>query len=347
MRDSGVARTAALGVLAFAATLLVLAGIAAIVAGSGAVGPSPSVAASSDGPSAPVASPGASATATLTAPPSTGPSSSVTATPAGDAVLVGAGDIAGCDWETDEATAGLLDDLPGTIFTAGDNAYPAGRAQDFAECFEPSWGRHLDRIRPVPGNHDWQTGSLDAYLDYFGAAAVNEAGDPWYAYDLGTWRIIALDSECEETETCGPESDQGRWLADELATTSARCTMAIWHVPRYSSGFHGDDTDVQPFWDALYQAGADVIVNGHDHDYERFAPLDAEGEEDRERGMRQFIVGTGGVGLRDFGDPKPHSELRLAVTHGVIAFTLKDGGYEWSWIPIDGDVTDRGSATCH
>jgi acid phosphatase type 7 len=349
MRNSEMGRMVALAVVAFAATLLVLVGLMAVVdrSRSGAASASPS----GDASTGATTSPPASGTAGPSGDPSPLPSASEASTPAPtpvpDAVLVGAGDIAGCDWDTDEATAALLDDIEGTIFTAGDNVYPEGTDETFDECFDPSWGRHLDRIRPAPGNHDWQTGSLDAYLDYFGEAAVNEDGDPWYAYDLGAWRIIVLDSDCEDAEDCGPESDQGRWLADELATTTARCTLAIWHVPRYSSGFHGDDTDVQPLWDALYEAGADVIVNGHDHDYERFAPLDANGDEDRERGMRQFIVGTGGVALREFEEPAPHSELRLGVTQGVIAFTLKDGGYEWSWIPTEGDVGDRGSATCH
>jgi 3',5'-cyclic AMP phosphodiesterase CpdA len=242
-------------------------------------------------------------------------------------VLIGAGDIAGCDWDTDEATARLLDDLEGTIFTAGDNVYPEGTDETYDACFDPTWGRHLDRIRPTPGNHDTPTGSQEAYLEYFGAAAVNEDGDPWYAYDLGTWRIIVLDSDCGAVGGCDPDSDQGRWLADELAATGVRCTLAIWHHPRYSSGFHGDDAIVQPFWEALYAAGADVIVNGHDHDYERFAPLSPAGAEDRERGIRQFVVGTGGAPLRAFETPRPHSELRLATTQGLIAFTLKDRGY--------------------
>jgi hypothetical protein len=358
MDRSDAGRTVALGVVAFAATLLVLAGLTAVV-GRGAPGgasASPSGVAASPSP-APTGDARTAGPSASTAPASaSGPPGSSSAPPAitpspsgaGDAVLVGAGDIAGCDWETDEATATLLDDLDGTIFTTGDNVYPFGTAASYRECFEPAWGRHLERIRPAAGNHDWETGTLEAYLDYFGAAAVNDAGDPWYAYDLGTWRVIVLDSDCAAVDGCGPDSAQGRWLADELASTSTRCTMAIWHHPRYSSGFHGDDVAVQPFWEALHAAGADVIVNGHDHDYERFAPMAPDGSEDRTRGLRQFIVGTGGVPLREFEAPKPNSELRLAVTHGVIAFTLKDGGYEWSWIPVEGgDVTDRGSATCH
>ena len=345
MDRSELGRTVALGIVAFVATILVLGGLAAVVtrapASSGSTGPSASDVAAST--TAATGSSGASRSPTPTPTPTPSP----TPTPAPDASLVGAGDIAGCDWETDEATAALLDDVDGTIFTAGDNVYPEGSEATYAECFDPSWGRHLDRIRPAIGNHDTQSGSSTAYFDYFGAAAVNEDGDPWYAYDLGAWRIIVLDSDRCEDGDCDADSPQGRWLADELATTTARCTLAIWHHPRWSSGFHGNIEDVQPFWEQLYAAGTDVVVNGHDHDYERFAPLDPNGDEDRERGLREFVVGTGGVALRKFEDTQPHSELRLAVTHGVIAFTLKDGGYEWSWIPIDGDVRDRGSATCH
>ncbi len=338
--DRSVLRSLSVLVVVFVATLLVLGGIVALTRGTPRPG---GEASASAGPSAVPSTP--SPTASPTPSPTATPSP--TPTPIPDAFLVGAGDIAGCDWDTDEATAALLDGLEGTIFTAGDNVYPEGRRRTFADCFDPTWGRHLERIRPAPGNHDWRNGSLDAYLDYFGAAAVNEDGDPWYAYDLGAWRIIVLDSDCDDVGGCDADSAQGRWLADELAASDTRCTMAIWHHPRYSSGFHGNDRDVQPFWEALYEAGADVVVTGHDHDYERFAPMDANGDEDRERGLRQFVVGTGGIDLRKFEDPKPNSELRLAVTHGVIEFTLKDGGYAWRWIPIDGDVTDAGTATCH
>ena len=272
-------------------------------------------------------------------------------TPSGSAAtvatLVGAGDIAGCGWDDDEATASLLDGIDGTVFTAGDNVYPAGSTDTYAECFDPTWGRHLDRIRPAPGNHDWELGTLDAYRDYFGDAARNEDGDPWYAYALGSWQVIVLDSDCTRVGGCDPGSAQGRWLADTLAASDAVCTLAIWHHPRFSSGTHGSDGTVAPFWDALYAAGADVVVNGHEHDYERFAPQDPGGGLDRERGLRQFIVGTGGVELRDFEAPVVNSELRLAVGHGVIVFRLGDGGYEWAWLPVAGEVADRGQATCH
>lgn len=344
MDGSEARRTVALGIVVFVATLIVLAGLAAVMRGGGR--------ASVPSPSASTVVP----TATTSAAPASSPSdgSDASASPAlpsptasRDPILVGAGDIAGCGEDGDEATAALLEGIDGTVFTAGDNTYPAGTEQTYRECFGASWGRNLERIRPAPGNHDWETGSLDAYLDYFGAAATNEAGDPWYAYELGTWQVIVLDSDCARVDGCGPDTRQGRWLANALATSDARCTLAIWHHPRFSSGSHGSDPSVGPFWDALYAAGADVIVNGHEHDYERFAPMTPAGDEDREQGLRQFIVGTGGVELRDFGDPAPNSELRLAVSHGVIAFTLRDGGYDWEWIPTQGNVADLGTASCH
>ena len=350
MDRSEARRTVALGIVVFVATLLVLGGLAAIVRPGGSASVAPS-SASTPGSSAtirPSAAASASSVPTAEASPVLpSPTPTPTPAPSRDPILVGAGDIAGCGEDGDEATAALLERIDGTVFTAGDNTYPAGTTQTYRECFAASWGRSLERIRPAPGNHDWESGSLDAYLDYFGAAAVNADGDPWYAYDLGTWQIIMLDSDCARVDGCGPDSRQGRWLANVLATSDARCTLAIWHHPRFSSGFHGDDPSVGPFWDALHAAGADVIVNGHDHDYERFAPMSPAGDEDRERGLRQFVVGTGGVDLRDFEDPVPNSELRLAVSHGVIAFTLRDGGYDWQWIPTDGDVGDRGTAPCH
>jgi hypothetical protein len=327
-----------LGIMAFVATLFVLVGLGQVVVGGPDASPTaPAIVA----PSAP-AEPGASAS------PSVAPSPTASVGPTGDPILIGAGDIGDCESEGDEATAALLDGLPGTIFTAGDNVYPNGTLESFEACYEPSWGRHLDRTRPAPGNHDRPGERLDGYLAYFGEAGTNEAGDPWYSYELGTWHVIVLDSNCSEVGGCGPDSPQGQWLAADLAASGARCTVAIWHHPRFSSGDeHGNDPEMDPLWRALYVADADVVVNGHDHDYERFAPQDPDGNEDRERGMRQFVVGTGGTPLRGFDDPEPNSELRLAVSHGLLELTLRDGGYDWRFIPTDGDITDRGSASCH
>jgi len=264
-----------------------------------------------------------------------------------DPVLVGAGDIARCDGEGDEATADLLDDIEGTVFTLGDNVYPAASEETLRDCFGPSWGRHLDRIRPVAGNHDWKDGGIKAFRTYFGKQLPPD-GSTWYAYWLGKWRVIVLDSDCAQVDGCDPDSPQGRWLADELATNPARCTVAMFHHPRFSSGDeHGNDRAMDAFWQPLYRAGTDVILNGHEHDYERFAPQDPEGNEDRERGIRQFVVGTGGGELRGFDDPEPNSELRANVAFGVLALTLHDGSYEWRFHAADHDFADAGFAHCH
>jgi acid phosphatase type 7 len=266
--------------------------------------------------------------------------------PGGDPVLVGAGDIANCDIAGDAATATLIEGIPGTVFAAGDNAYQDGSPANFQDCYDPTWGRFLDRTVAVPGNHDWQTKDLAGYLAYFGTHGSRD-GKTWYAFDLGAWHIVMLDSECSKIGGCDAASPEGRWLAADLAASTARCTLAIWHRPRWSSGIHGDDENVEPFWQALYAAGADVVINGHEHDYERFAPQDPTGNEDRIRGIREFVVGTGGAELRSFRDPAPNSELRIAGVNGVLKLTLKVDGYDWQFIPTATDVSDAGSGPCH
>jgi len=321
---SSIARSVALGVVAFSATLILLFGMVSIVgrsAGSAAATPR--------------------ATATQPAIASTPTASS----PLADPVLVGAGDIADCDLESGAATAALLDTIEGTVFTAGDNAYPNGSAAQFQDCYAPTWGRHLARTRPAAGNHDWETKDLAGYREYFGAAAGPE-GASWYSYELGAWHVIVLDSDCTFVG-CLPDSSQGRWLQADLDASKATCTLAVWHHPRFSSGEHGNDATVWPFWDALYRADADVVVNGHDHDYERFGPQDPAGREDKARGLREFVVGTGGAVLRGFTTVAAHSEVRLANTLGVIRFVLHPTSYEWSFIETSGEVADSGNGACH
>jgi acid phosphatase type 7 len=356
--DPGGRRQVALGVIAFLATIILLVGLSQVVgrlpAGTSPV-PSSSVAVSaatsSSSPSLPSLAPGASPSGSgAVAPGSASPAlpsppASPTPIPV-DAVLVGAGDIADCTTTDDTATAALVDDVNGTVFTAGDNAYPDGRAQDFHDCYDPTWGGFKDRTRPTPGNHDWVTKDLGGYLDYFGKAAAPD-GTPWYSYDLGAWHIVVLDSACDQTGGCGKGSAQGKWLAADLAASDAQCTLAIWHTPRFSSGEHGDDAGIAPFWEALYAAHADVVVNGHDHDYERFAPQDPNGHEDRANGIREFVVGTGGAALRPFKQPKPNSEFRVAVAHGVLKLVLHQASYEWSFLPVGGGFTESGSGPCH
>jgi hypothetical protein len=265
------------------------------------------------------------------------------ATPPASVVLVGAGDIATCGSGGDEETANLLDAIEGTVFTAGDNAYPNGTASEFASCYGPSWGRHKARTRPAIGNHEYNTAAATGYFGYFGAAA-GEAGKGYYSYDLGTWHIIALNSNLDMSAGSPEET----WLRTDLAEHQARCTLAVWHHPRFSSGHHGSSTTVQPLWQALYDAGADVVIAGHDHIYERFAPQTPDGLVDLARGIRGFVVGTGGAGLYALEHPAANSEVRNNTTRGVLKLTLYSDRYDWTFVPVAGSsFTDSGSASCH
>jgi VCBS repeat-containing protein len=258
-------------------------------------------------------------------------------------ILVGAGDIAN-DGQHDEATATLLETLPGTVVTLGDNAYPNGTVDDFSNYYDPTWGRHIARTKPATGNHEYDTGTAAAYFDYFGAVA----GDPsqgYYSFDKAGWHIIVLNSECSEVGGCGVTDPQGQWLQTDLAANPSACTLAIWHKPLFSSGF--GSSAGQDFWTLLYQAEADVILNGHDHNYERFAPQDPNGVADP-NGIREFVVGTGGAGHTAFNSPlAQNSVIRNNTDWGVLKLTLHPTSYDWEFIPIAGDTfTDSGSAIC-
>ena len=207
-----------------------------------------------------------------------------------DEVLVGAGDIARCGSAATAATARLLDRLPGSVFTLGDNAYPSGGEQDFSMCYEPTWGRHKARTRPAPGNHDYESAGAAPYFNYFGANA-GPSGLGYYRYRLGAWQIYSLNSNI----AMGPHSLQAQWLQRELAANPSTCTLAYWHHPLFSSGPHGDNLSTQALWRVLYQADVDVVVSAHDHLYERFAPQDPDGRLDLAGGIRQFTAGTGGA----------------------------------------------------
>ncbi len=264
-----------------------------------------------------------------------------------DAVLVGAGDIAICGSDGSEATAALLDEIPGTIFTAGDNSNEDGSQANYSQCFELSWGRHKQRIFPAAGNHDLMTAQGAPYYAYFGKQA-GEPGKGYYSYELGGWHILVLNSVCEYAGGCGEDSPQMVWLRQQLQKHSNLCTLAIWHYPLFTSGARGSNEVVRPFWQVLYEAGADVVINGHDHHYERFARMDASGQLDMVRGMRQFIVGTGGAGVRGIGEVAANSEVRILYTYGVLKLTLKSNGYLWEFIPQQGmGATDSGSGVCH
>lgn len=267
-----------------------------------------------------------------------------TSAPPAAAVLVGAGDIASCSSKGDEATAALLDSISGTVFTTGDNAYPSGRARDFARCYTASWGRHKRRTRPAPGNHDYRTKDARGYFDYFGGRAGHR-NRGYYSYDLAGWHIVVLNSNLPMERG----SPQEAWLRKDLAAWPARCTLAYWHHPLFSSGTeHGGQEAARPLWDALYDAGADVVLGGHEHNYERFAPQTPAGVLDTARGIRQFVVGTGGDALyEDAGDWTANSEVFSGTTHGVLKLTLLAGSYEWEFVPVaGGSFRDAGRDRC-
>ena len=266
-----------------------------------------------------------------------------------DPVLVGAGDISSCDdLSGAEATAKLIEKIPGTVFAAGDLAYPDGTDEQFAKCYAPTWGRFKDRTRPAVGNHEYHSDGASGYSRYFGSVA----GDPrkgYYSYELGSWHIIVLNSECEEVGGCEATSTQGKWLQQDLTQNPAECTLAYFHKPLYSSGGkHGNDPLIKPIWQILYAANADVILTGHDHDYERFAPQDADGKADPAKGIREFVVGTGGKNHRPFGPIKPNSEVHDDTAFGVLKLTLHSSSYDWEFIPEPGkSFHDSGSGKCH
>ena len=276
--------------------------------------------------------------------PTTGPTPTNTP-PSGGEVFVGAGDIADCSRVQDELTAQLLDNIPGTVFTVGDNAYPDGTTANFNNCYEPTWGRHKARTHPAVGDNEYDTPGASGYYNYFGAAA----GDPdkgYYSYDVGAWHIIVLNSNCSEIGGCDPNSAQGEWLQADLAANPSACILAIHHEPLFSS--KGGDSDLQDFWDPLYAAGADIVLSGHRHNYERFAQQNPDGAADPGRGIRQFVVGTGGSSLSSFSSSiAPNSEIRNDKTNGVLKLTLHPDRYDWVFIPIAGQTfTDSGTTLC-
>jgi 3',5'-cyclic AMP phosphodiesterase CpdA len=243
--------------------------------------------------------------------------------------LVAAGDVGDCDSHGDEATAQLLDRLPGTIALLGDSVYESGSADEYRRCF--AWARHKSRIKPAIGNHEYGTPGGRGYFAYFHVPQ-------WYGYDLGAWHVVVLNSNCGPAGGCGSDSPQARWLRADLAAHPALCTLAYAHHPRFSSGPHGPDRTLAPFWSIFRAYGVDVYLSGHDHDYERFAP---------KGGVRQFVVGTGGRSLYPLGRRLPGSEAGQNFTYGVLALTLRPESYAWRFVPIAGGrYRDSGSTEC-
>ncbi|HMF89327.1 MAG TPA: metallophosphoesterase [Candidatus Angelobacter sp.] len=262
--------------------------------------------------------------------------------------IVAAGDIVDCpNVAGSEATARLLDSIPGTVLAIGDLAYPDGSDDNFL-CYEKTWGRHKARTRPTPGNHEYHTPGAAGYLKYFGESA-GTPGHTYYSFNLGAWHIIALDSECKDIGGCQKGSPEELWLRKDLKQNSSNCILAFWHIPLFSSGDeHGNAPEMKPFWDDLYAAGADIVLNGHDHDYERFAPQNSNGVADPGRGIREFVVGTGGKSKRGFRAPSPTSEVRNSSTYGVLQIKLRAHDYQWRFVPVaGGQFSDSGSGTCH
>ena len=293
------------------------------------------------------------------------------------AVVGAAGDIA-CpslkpqDWSAEErrdgayackyqATAALLGRLrPDAVLALGDTQYPSGSLVTYRSSYDPTWGKFKAITYPVVGNHEYGTPDADGFFDYFGSLfGVADTG--YYSYDLGSWHMIALNSECTHVGGCQAGSAEQRWLQADLAAHPSKCTLAYWHEPRFSSGTHGSNTEYTALWSTLSAAGADVVLSGHDHDYERFAPLASDGTLDPKRGLTEFVVGTGGDSLGalhglEHGSvvqiPKPDPADRrknlIPATYGILAITLGRGEFSWKFNPIgNGGALDSGTARCH
>jgi len=255
-------------------------------------------------------------------------------------VLVGAGDIAMCGAPATAGTADLLDLVDGTVFTAGDNAYFQGTAAQYQQCYEPTWGRHKGRTRPAPGNHEYETNAASAYFDYFGSNA-GPRGAGYYSFDVGPWHVVSMNSNV----AAGEGSAQLQWLRDDLASTGARCVAAIWHHPLFSSGQNGPQPMMRDAWRVLRELGADLVISGHDHIYERFGRQDETGRA-TSSGLRQFVVGTGGAEMTRPTRFSANSEVRFTA-NGVLKLTLSQESYSWQFLAVQpSPFTDSGSDSC-
>ena len=288
----------------------------------------------------------------------------------GDPVIAAAGDVA-CDpgftyfnggagttsWcrqrYTSDVLVGLRDagQLQG-VLTLGDTQYNDNTYSKFMQSFDPSWGRVKPLIHPTLGNHEFINYPATGYCQYFAAAAhcLNGSGNRagWYSFEIGAWHLIALNSNCFQAGGCGLGSAQEQWLKADLAAHPNQCVLAYWHHPRFSSGNHGSDATYQPFWQDLYNAGADVVLSGHDHVYERFAPQNPQGNLDTTRGLRQFVVGTGGKSISGFATIRPNSQIRSNAAYGVLKLVLHASSYDWRFVAENGKTfTDSGTQPGH
>src|SRR5688572_4958887 len=254
-----------------------------------------------------------------------------------DPVILIAGDI-GEEGGSISATAELLDRVPGAlVFALGDNAYDSGTTHELNEHFKPSWGRFKDRMWTCPGNHDYRSAEALPHYQFFGErAGPDKLG--YYSLNVGAWHLVCLNSEIKRNA----QSDQIRWLKKDLLRNRERPILAFFHRPRFSSGTHGNDPSQIDFWHALFQRNAEIVVNGHDHHYERFEPQDPESNFVA-RGIREFLVGTGGKSLRRSSKKEKHSVVRIFETHGVLQMTLRRESYEWQFLSVRPGFTDASS----
>lgn len=259
-----------------------------------------------------------------------------------DSVLLVAGDVAQCNVRGAQLTADLIDRTTGTVLAPGDLAYQNGSLKDFTQCYEPAWGKFKERTWPAPGNHEYNTRDAAGYFEYFGGRA-GEPGKGYYSITIGKWHVVALNSNIDT----GPDSEQVQWLRKVLASHPATCTLAFWHHPRFSSGLHGNHRSMAAPWETLYQHGASIVIAGHDHHYERFTPLNGKGEPDDTRGIRSFVVGTGGARLYNFGMRNSNSAAWNGTTWGVLKLTLRTDSYDWEFLPVENGVFhDAGTSQC-
>jgi len=256
----------------------------------------------------------------------------------------GLGDATHCRMLATGQTAASL--APSAVLPLGDLQYSDGSASDFRAVYDTTWGPLKPITHPVPGNHEYQTPGAAGYIDYFGAAAATPQGTTWYSFELGAWHVVALDSTCSKMGGCGPGSPEGRSLAAALAAHPSRCMLAYWHHPAFSSALAGGVPGSAPLWASAVDGGVDLVLNGHRHQYERFATLDAAGTPTPSGGARELVVGTGGNDLEAFGPPQPGSEVRVAA-FGVLQLVLSGSGYGFRLVGIDGSILDQGSGTCH
>jgi hypothetical protein len=286
-----------------------------------------------------------------TAAPSPTPTPTPTVAPpaAGDPRLIGASDIciqSSLSWA--QGTAALISARPAdTVFTVGDNSNESGTAAQYSDCYGASWGSFLGRTFATVGNHDYLTSNGTPYYAYFGTHA-GPAGQGYYSYDLANnWHVVVLNAVCSSvTGGCSSGSPQETWLRNDLAAHRGVHLIAMWHIPSFSSGAaHGNNSSYRAWWDDLYAVGAEIVLNGHDHDYERFARQNPAGAADPS-GIREFVVGTGGAGTRTFGTIRANSEAR-GLDLGVLELTLGADSYSWQFISSNGTFADSGTTPTH